>query len=146
MNHRGLIALVLFSPFGNLLNAITAVELAELLKQPEVAEVIGQQIMNLKETAADSISDNFLVAKNNYLEGLHSFGLAASRWTRDCSVHFSELGKTLAKHYLIFGGLLTGTILFCVYVLPHVKIKVSYQNDDCQRVSAVAPVVRCERH
>ena len=116
------------------LSALTSAQVAELIQSPEIAQIIQDKIDAALQTAkslpTESIADNFAGTKEHFIYGAHSLGLAASRLTRDCACSFSQLGDTMAKHYWIFGGLVTGGVIFYLYVLPHIKIRITYANDD----------------
>ncbi len=116
------------------LSGFTSAEVAELLKSPEIAQMIQDKVdaalQAAKDLPVESIADNFAGTKEHFIKGAHSLGLAASRLTRDCASSFSQMGDTMAKHYWIFGGLVAGGVIFYRYVLPHIKIRVTYANDD----------------
>lgn len=112
-------------------NAITMevpATMTELLKDSKVQAFV-LEMSKIKAEQAGSITRNFIDSGKGIKDGFHALGLGISRLALYGSQTFRDIGVSLANHYVVLGGLLAGSAWFYMYVLPKIRVSISYSSD-----------------
>ena len=124
-----LITLLAIMSANSTLAVINPDTIKTLLENKQVQDFVVE-LNKLKAQSDDSIADNFVNSGKGIASGFHGLGLGLSRMIYNGSRNFQEAGTALANHYWVLGGLIAGSAAFYFYVLPKLRINISYSTDD----------------